>query len=81
MHARVPKENHTMATKPDRSEQQRKANGLFELANIAEREGRRVAAMELSKWACETAPLVPYTDADVAAFRRPRSRRIAKGTR
>lgn len=81
VHARVLKEDHTMTTNPDRSEQQRKADGLFELANIAEREGRLDAAKELSKWACETAPFVPYTDAEMATLRAPRSRRIAKGTR
>mgnify|MGYP001237385885 CR=1 FL=1 len=81
VHARVLKEDHTMATQTDRSEQQRKADGLFELANIAEREGRLDAAIELSNWACETAPYVPYTDAEMATLRTPRSRRIAKGTR
>lgn len=68
-----------MATKTDRSEQQRKADGLFELANIAEREGRVDAAMELSKWACETAPYVPYTDAEMATLLAPRSRRAKDG--
>jgi hypothetical protein len=67
-----------MATKPDRSEQQRKADGLLELANIAEREGRLDVAKELSNWACETAPYVPYTVAEMATLRAPRSRRIAK---
>ena len=70
-----------MATKPVRSEQQRKADGLFELANIAEREGRMDAAIELSKWASETADFVPYTDAEMATLRAPRSRRFMKGTR
>ena len=68
-----------MATTKERSEQRRKADGLFELANIAEREGRLDAAIELSKWASETAPFVPYTDAEMASLRAPRSRRVAKG--
>lgn len=69
-----------MATNTNRSEQQRKSDGLFELSNIAEREGRLDTAKELLKWACETAPFVPYTDAEMATLRAPRSRRIAKGT-
>ena len=68
-----------MATKPVRTEQQRKADGLFELANMAEREGRVDAAKELSKWACETAPFVPYTDAEMAALRASRLQRATIG--
>ncbi len=67
-----------MATTNERSEQQRKSDGLLELANIAEREGSMEAAMELSKWASETAPFVPYSDAEMATLRAPRSRRITK---
>ena len=70
-----------MATTSDRSEQQQKSDGLLELASIAEREGRMEAALELSKWASDTAPFVPYTDAEMATLRAPGSRRIAKGTR
>lgn len=68
-----------MATTNQRSEQQRKSDGLLKLASMAEREGRLEVAIELSKWACETAPFVPYTDAEMATLRAPRSRRIPKG--
>lgn len=71
-----------MATPNERSDQQRKSDGLLELASIAEREGRTQAALELSKWASETAPFVPFTDVEIAMLRAPRvprSRRAAKG--
>ncbi len=59
---------------------QRKADGLFALANVAEREGRMDAALALSRWASEAAPFVPYTDDEIAALRRDRNaRRLRKG--
>jgi hypothetical protein len=39
--------------------------GLHALANIAEREGRKDAALALAKWADATAPNIPYTDEEI----------------
>ena len=59
---------------------QRKMEGLLALASIAEREGRPEAAIELSRWATDTAPYQALTNEEILVAQRAwRTHRIGGG--